>query len=122
MYTKLLNCIFITNCFLNDFDLQFDYEEEEFSEKDRVSRTLQLVLTELTQLVTNFSYCYENEMCLWCNKSPPILSDLGTAFKRVHNLLQQFVSVGIFECYFVVVWYYKESKVFFFLKEKNVNI
>jgi HAUS augmin-like complex subunit 7 len=46
-----------------------------------------VVLTELTQLVTNFSYCYENEMSLWCNKSPPILSDLGTAFKRVHNPL-----------------------------------
>lgn len=78
---------------LEELQKKFDYAEEESSEKDRVSRTMQLVLTELTQLVTNFSYCYENEMSLWCNKSPPILSELGTAFKRVHNLLQQFVSL-----------------------------
>ncbi|XP_052081435.1 HAUS augmin-like complex subunit 7 [Mytilus californianus] len=78
---------------LEELQKKYEYEEEEISEKERVKKTLQLVLTELTHLVTNFSYLYENEMCLWCNKSPPFLSDLGTAFKRVHNLLQQFVAM-----------------------------
>ncbi|XP_062583086.1 uncharacterized protein LOC134244853 [Saccostrea cucullata] len=54
---------------------------------------MSLVLCELSQLVTGFTYCYENEMSHWCNKSPPVLNELGPAFKRVYNLLQSFVKL-----------------------------
>ncbi|KAH3818709.1 hypothetical protein DPMN_120432 [Dreissena polymorpha] len=60
---------------------------------ETVCRTISLVLSELSQLTTGFNYCYENEMKQWCNKSPPNLTQLGAAFKRVHRLLQQLIQV-----------------------------
>ncbi|KAL5014850.1 hypothetical protein ScPMuIL_009120 [Solemya velum] len=68
----------------------FKYQEADDAKSEMVMRTLQLGLSELSQLVVGFSYCYENEMCHWCNKTPPILTQLGQAFKRVHTLFQQF--------------------------------
>ncbi|KAI0222381.1 hypothetical protein LSAT2_026392 [Lamellibrachia satsuma] len=54
---------------------------------------LRLVLTELSQLITSFSYCFENELVAWCNKPTPVLNDLGPAFKKVYILLQQFTKL-----------------------------
>ena len=62
--------------------------------ESKINRTLKLVLSELSQLVLGFSYCFENEMRAWCNKRQPQLTDLGSAFKRVHNMLQQFTAVS----------------------------
>lgn len=72
---------------------QHDYQPTEDSKLETICRTVSLVLSELSQLVTGFTYCYENEMSHWCNKSPPNLTQLGPAFKRVHKLLQQFIQV-----------------------------
>lgn len=76
------------------FVFQFTYESLDPSRGEVVSKTMSLVLSELSQLVVGFTYCYENEMSHWCNKSPPILNELGPAFKRVYNSLQSFVKVG----------------------------
>ncbi|KAL3853254.1 hypothetical protein ACJMK2_016809 [Sinanodonta woodiana] len=78
---------------LQELKNNFDYQEADESRTEKVCKTLSLVLSELSQLVTGFSYCYENEMSHWCNKMPPTLTQLGPAFKRVHNLLQQFVQL-----------------------------
>ncbi|KAK2194237.1 hypothetical protein NP493_1g04033 [Ridgeia piscesae] len=56
---------------------------------------LRLVLSELSQLITSFSYCFENELVAWCNKPSPVLNDLGPAFKKVHILLQQFTKACV---------------------------
>ena len=73
---------------------QFKFQtEEENAQLDKSSRTLQIRLSDMSQLIVSFSYCFENEMRHWCNKTPPVLTDLGVAFKRVYNLLQQFVAV-----------------------------
>jgi hypothetical protein len=74
---------------------QFTYEALDPSRGEVVSKTMSLVLSELSQLVVGFTYCYENEMSHWCNKSPPVLNELGPAFKRVYSLLQSFVKVGV---------------------------
>ncbi|KAL4225877.1 HAUS augmin-like complex subunit 7 [Mactra antiquata] len=78
---------------LEDLKNIADYQPTEDSKLETVCRTISLVLSELSQLVTGFTYCYENEMSHWCNKSPPKLTQLGPAFKRVHRLLQQFVQL-----------------------------
>ena len=57
---------------------------------------LRLILSELSQLITTFSYCFENELVAWCNKPTPILNDFGPAFKKVYILLQQFTKVCLF--------------------------
>ncbi|XP_038054344.1 HAUS augmin-like complex subunit 7 [Patiria miniata] len=69
---------------------QYDYPRSDQKAVAKVTQTLKLVLSELAQLVTSFSYCFESEMRQWCNKTPPQLTDLGPAVKRVHSLLQQF--------------------------------
>ncbi|WAR25294.1 HAUS7-like protein [Mya arenaria] len=70
-----------------------DYQSLDAGKVETVCRTVSLVLSELFQLITGFTYCYENEMRQWCNKSPPKLTQLGAAFKRVHRLLQQFLQM-----------------------------
>lgn len=74
--------------------MQFTYETPDSSRGEIASKTMSLVLSELSQLVVGFTYCYENEMSHWCNKTPPILNELGPAFKRVYNLLQTFIKVN----------------------------
>ena len=73
---------------------QYEYPERDPQTEAKVQRTLKLVLSELSQLVVGFSYCFENEMRQWCNKTPPTLTELGPAFKRTHTLLQQFITVS----------------------------
>ncbi|XP_046335158.2 uncharacterized protein LOC124117372 [Haliotis rufescens] len=76
---------------LIDFKQQHRYQTSAENEQlDTMSRTLTVVLSELSQLTVSFTYCYENEMRHWCNKSPPSLTGLGKAFKRVHTILHQF--------------------------------
>ncbi|XP_050414177.2 HAUS augmin-like complex subunit 7 [Patella vulgata] len=76
---------------LQELSETFTYSECDPSFLSTTSRTMQVVLSELSQLVVSFSYCYENEMRVWCNKTPPVLTDLGIAFKRVYNVLKIFV-------------------------------
>ncbi|XP_002734645.1 HAUS augmin-like complex subunit 7 [Saccoglossus kowalevskii] len=57
----------------------------------KVIKTTELVSSELAQLVTGFTFTFENEMRPWCGRSPPILSDIGVSFKRVYTLLQNFM-------------------------------
>ncbi|KAK7102248.1 HAUS augmin-like complex subunit 7 [Littorina saxatilis] len=64
--------------------------EQSGSHLERASTSLALVLGELSQLVLSFTYCFENEMQPWCDKSMPVLSQLGPAFKRVHHLTTEF--------------------------------
>ncbi|OWF41560.1 HAUS augmin-like complex subunit 7 [Mizuhopecten yessoensis] len=78
---------------LEELTKTFQYQAPDESRMEKISKTMQLVLSELSQLEVGFSYCYENEMCHWCNKTPPTLNQLGPAFKRVHTLLQQFVNL-----------------------------
>ena len=75
------------------FCSQYEYQKYDKAKLDTVCKTISLVLSELAQLVTGLTYCFENEMKHWCNRSPPALTQLGPAFKRVHRLLQQFVQV-----------------------------
>ena len=75
--------------------LQYDYPKMDPQAVSKVSQTLKLVLSELAQLVTSFSYCFENEVRQWCNKAPPTLTQLGPAFKRVESQLQQFNMVSL---------------------------
>ncbi|XP_045166766.2 uncharacterized protein LOC123530121 isoform X2 [Mercenaria mercenaria] len=81
------------NELLQELKKHHDYQPTEDSKLETICRTISLVLSELSQLVTGFTFCYENEMKHWCNKSPPNLTQLGPAFKRVHRLLQQFVQL-----------------------------
>ncbi|XP_052782046.1 uncharacterized protein LOC128218421 isoform X1 [Mya arenaria] len=78
---------------LQDMRKHSDYQSLDAGKVETVCRTVSLVLSELFQLITGFTYCYENEMRQWCNKSPPKLTQLGAAFKRVHRLLQQFLQM-----------------------------
>ncbi|XP_060582550.1 HAUS augmin-like complex subunit 7 [Ruditapes philippinarum] len=78
---------------LQDLKKHYDYQPTDDSKLETICKTISLVVSELSQLVTGFTYCYENEMKHWCNKSPPNLTQLGPAFKRVHRLLQQFVQL-----------------------------
>ena len=73
---------------------QYRYQPTDSTNQETVCRTLSLVLSELSQLITGFTYSYENEMHHWCNKNPPALTQLGPTFKRVHRLLQQLLEVG----------------------------
>ncbi|XP_031552030.1 uncharacterized protein LOC116289272 [Actinia tenebrosa] len=59
--------------------------------KEKVSKTLNLALTTMSQVVTGFLYCYESEMKPWSNRSQPNLSELGPAFERVYSLLEKFL-------------------------------
>ncbi|XP_064633205.1 HAUS augmin-like complex subunit 7 isoform X2 [Lineus longissimus] len=78
---------------LDQLKKKFPYPTVDPQMDEKMGRTLKLLLSELSQLVTGFSYCFENEMHHWCNKSAPQLSQLGPAFKRVCGLLQIFTSV-----------------------------
>ncbi|XP_069141525.1 HAUS augmin-like complex subunit 7 [Argopecten irradians] len=78
---------------LEELTKSFEYQVPDESRMEKISKTMQLVLSELSQLEVGFSYCYENEMCHWCNRTPPTLNQLGPAFKRVHTLLLQFVNL-----------------------------
>ncbi|XP_065938725.1 HAUS augmin-like complex subunit 7 [Magallana gigas] len=78
---------------LREVNKSFTYETPDSSRGEIASKTMSLVLSELSQLVVGFTYCYENEMSHWCNKTPPILNELGPAFKRVYNLLQTFIKL-----------------------------
>ncbi|XP_067684101.1 HAUS augmin-like complex subunit 7 [Haliotis asinina] len=76
---------------LTDFRQNHKHQAStENDQLDTMSRTLTVVLSELSQLMVSFTYCYENEMRHWCNKTPPSLTGLGKAFKRVHTILHQF--------------------------------
>ena len=74
---------------------QHDYQTPDPAASAKISTTLRLVLSELSQLVTGFSYCFESEMRPWCNKQRPTFNQLGPAFKRVHTMLLQFSGVCI---------------------------
>lgn len=91
--TKLSKELERQNEILEELKKNFKYQKEGEPHMDKISRTMQLVLSELSQLVVGFSYSYESEMSHWCNKTPPSLTQLGPVFKRVHNLLQQFVNL-----------------------------
>lgn len=84
----------VLNPFL--YPVQYHYKPQDYTHQETVCRTLSLVLSELSQLITGFTYCYENEMHHWCNKNPPALTELGPTFKRVHRLLQQLVEVSVY--------------------------
>ena len=75
-------------------DLGFQKGKPDKGLVQRANQSLDLVLGELSQLVLSFTYCFENEMLPWCDKSPPSFSQLGPAFKRVHTLTLQFSKVG----------------------------
>ncbi|KAI8479424.1 HAUS augmin-like complex subunit 7 [Branchiostoma belcheri] len=77
----------ISTAQLQDLQTKYTYGEPDPASVSKVSRTLGLVLSELAQLLTGFSYCYEQELRPWCNRAPPVLSELGPAFRRVHSLL-----------------------------------
>lgn len=75
--------------------LQHNYQDPDPVTSKKVGKTLQLVISELSQLVTGFSCCYENELRPWCNMDPPpAFGQLGPAFKRVHTSLHKFSKVG----------------------------
>ncbi|XP_064596867.1 HAUS augmin-like complex subunit 7 [Liolophura sinensis] len=62
-------------------------KEDQNSDLNHVSTTLGLMLKELGQFITGFTYSFENEIRPWCNKPQPHLTPLGPAVKRVHSLL-----------------------------------
>ncbi|XP_071961083.1 HAUS augmin-like complex subunit 7 [Antedon mediterranea] len=68
----------------------YNYQKDDDQVVSTVSETMKLILSELAQLITSFSYSFENEMRQWCNKAPPKLTQLGPTFKDVHSSLQQF--------------------------------
>ena len=80
----------------HNFYFQHNFPESNVQNEAKVNQTMRLVLSELSQLVVGFSYCFENEMRPWCNKTAPQLTELGPAVKRVHSLLQQFTKVSKF--------------------------
>ncbi|XP_033114702.1 HAUS augmin-like complex subunit 7 [Anneissia japonica] len=68
----------------------YNYPKHDDQVMSTVSEIMKLILSELAQLITSFSYSFENEMRQWCNKTPPKLTQLGPTFKAVHSSLQQF--------------------------------
>ncbi|XP_070559483.1 HAUS augmin-like complex subunit 7 [Ptychodera flava] len=76
-------------------ELKHNYAYPEYEEQlsERVCKTMQLVLSELAQLVTGFTFTFENEIRQWCNRAPPVLTDIGAAFKTVYTLLQKFTDI-----------------------------
>ncbi|CAH1782612.1 unnamed protein product [Owenia fusiformis] len=91
--TRLVDDIARQTEVLNEITKLHAYPQDDPRTVSKVCQTLRIVLSELSQLVTSFSYCYENEMKQWCNKTPPNLSQLGPAFKRVHSMLQKFTAL-----------------------------
>ncbi|ELU00697.1 hypothetical protein CAPTEDRAFT_224194 [Capitella teleta] len=71
-------------------ELKQDHPSSTSSSDDKLQRTLQLVFSELSQLISGFSCSYDNDIQQWCNKTPPQLSQLGQSFKKVHALSQLF--------------------------------
>ena len=41
---------------------------------DRISKTLELTMSTLSQMVAGFLHCYEAEMKSWCKRPKPVLS------------------------------------------------
>ncbi|KAK3103461.1 hypothetical protein FSP39_019433 [Pinctada imbricata] len=78
---------------LSELDKQFNFCESDEMEREKTSKTLSLTLSEMSQLLTGFSYCFENDMRQWCNKTPPDLTQLGPAFKRVHQSFPTFLKL-----------------------------
>ncbi|XP_030828412.1 uncharacterized protein LOC581318 [Strongylocentrotus purpuratus] len=78
------------NQHLKDLQKAYPYPTPDPKALNKVCQTMKLVLSELVQLVTSFTFMFESEMRQFCNKAPPQLTQLGPAIKRVHTLLQQF--------------------------------
>ena len=76
--------------------LQYAYTEQDALKTDKVNRSLSLVLSELSQQITSFNYFYENDLQAWCKKLPENITKSGPEFKRVHDLLKQFIVVSIY--------------------------
>ncbi|XP_022110069.1 HAUS augmin-like complex subunit 7 [Acanthaster planci] len=91
--SKLTKDVQASEAQLGAIKKQHDFPQSDQKAVTKVTQTLKLVLSELAQLVTSFSYCFESEMRQWCNKTPPRLTDLGPAVKRVYSLLQQFTTL-----------------------------
>ena len=75
---------------------------DEVASKSTLRQTMRLSLSELDQLMTSFSYCYDNEMRPWC-ASPDSDKDhlvagraIGPTLKRINAPLEQFVNVSCF--------------------------
>ncbi|XP_048582265.1 HAUS augmin-like complex subunit 7 isoform X2 [Nematostella vectensis] len=76
---------------LEELQQKWPFRQSDHQEVDKVSKTLELTLSTLSQQVAGFVHCYESEMRPWCSRSQPVLSELGPAFKRVYTLLQKLV-------------------------------
>ena len=63
--------------------------------KSTTKQTARLALSEFDQLLTSFSYCYDNELRPWCGSvsTPAVRSTLGPTLKHVHAPLEQLVNV-----------------------------
>ncbi|XP_071479115.1 HAUS augmin-like complex subunit 7 [Diadema antillarum] len=93
MSTRLSMELIQANQHLTELKEAYPIPEKNPKAADKVRQTMKLILTELVQLVTNFTFSFESEMRQWCDKAPPRLTQLGPAVKRVHTLLQQFTSL-----------------------------
>ncbi|XP_028402664.1 HAUS augmin-like complex subunit 7 isoform X2 [Dendronephthya gigantea] len=60
---------------------------------NKVSKTLSLTMSTLTQMIEGFNHCYETEMKQWSGREKPILSELGPVFKRVDILVQKLLQI-----------------------------
>jgi len=60
---------------------------------EKVSKTLSLSLTTMSQVVSGFLHCFETEMKPWCRRPAPSLSEVGPAFSRVHSLLLRYTEL-----------------------------
>lgn len=56
-------------------------------------RKLRLILSELQQMIVNFSYCYENHIEPWCDRTQPPLSKLGHKITSIQRMLHHFTTV-----------------------------
>jgi hypothetical protein len=79
------------------FFTQHDLPAYDAETVSRNNQRMRLLLSGLSQLMTSFACCYDNELRHWCQVTPPDTTQLAAHTRRVHSLLTHFSAVSRLE-------------------------
>lgn len=73
---------------------QCEFLDEEAQDPNVISpSSLRVAASDLQQLMVTFSHVFETDMRAYCGRDPPNFSSETDVFRRVHQLLQAFITV-----------------------------